>query len=220
MDRNDLRVFTISGWSLKAFAPTAVGARRPLLLIHGWTGDENSMWVFGSQLSPDRLMLAPRAPHPSQHPKYGGYSWVASRAGQWASVTELAPAVAGLEALVGALESEYPETDFSRLDVAGFSQGAALAAAFTRSSPGRVGRLAMLAGFLPEDFADGLPPDTFRDLPVLIAHGTQDETVPVAMARTAQTVLAGAGATVTYCESEVGHKLGANCLRAFKEFFS
>ncbi len=219
MDRNDLTTRLVNGWELKTFTPPTASARPPLLLIHGWTGDENSMWVFGSQLPPNRLMLAPRAPHPSQHLKYGGYSWVASRAGQWASVAELTPAVAGLETLLDALESEYPETDFSRLDVAGFSQGAALAAAFARAHPGRVARLALLAGFLPDGFADGLAPDLFSGLPVLIAHGIQDETVPVAMARTAQTVLAGGGAAVTYCESEVGHKLGANCLRAFKEFF-
>ena len=45
---------------------------RLLVLIHGWTGDENSMWIFTRGLSPDYWMMAPRAPHPAEP---SGFSW-------------------------------------------------------------------------------------------------------------------------------------------------
>jgi predicted esterase len=42
----------------------------------------------------------------------------------------------------------------------------------------------------------------------------------VERARESIAILERAGANVTYCEDEVGHKVSANCLRALKEFFT
>jgi predicted esterase len=42
--------------------------------------------------------------------------------------------------------------------------------------------------------------------------------VPVDRARASIGLLEQAGAQVTYCEDEVGHKVSAGCLRALKEF--
>ncbi len=52
-----------------------------------------------------------------------------------------------------------------------------------------------------------------------MAHGTQDELVPVARARQARQTLLEAGAKVTYCEDDVGHKLSASCFRGMGKFF-
>jgi phospholipase/carboxylesterase len=56
--------------------------------------------------------------------------------------------------------------------------------------------------------------------PFFVAHGTRDETVNVERARASIAILEQAGAIVTYCEDEVGHKVSANCLRALREFFT
>ena len=52
--------------------PASQTPRRLLLLIHGWTGDENSMWVFARNLPSDDWIIAPRAPHAAET---FGYSW-------------------------------------------------------------------------------------------------------------------------------------------------
>ncbi|MBI3738750.1 MAG: hypothetical protein HY258_06860, partial [Chloroflexi bacterium] len=56
--------------------------------------------------------------------------------------------------------------------------------------------------------------------PFFVAHGTLDEMVKVEYARQSIQLLERAGAKVTYCEDEVGHKVSANCLRALERFFS
>jgi predicted esterase len=53
-----------------------------------------------------------------------------------------------------------------------------------------------------------------------VAHGTKDQTVPIERARAALTLLEQAGAQVTFCEDDVGHKVSVACLRALKDFFS
>ncbi|HEY9527377.1 MAG TPA: hypothetical protein VIR02_09860, partial [Anaerolineales bacterium] len=56
--------------------------------------------------------------------------------------------------------------------------------------------------------------------PFFIAHGTKDETISIQRARESMEILERAGAQVTYCEDEVGHKVSASCLRGLKDFFA
>ena len=53
-----------------------------------------------------------------------------------------------------------------------------------------------------------------------VAHGTKDETVTIDRARASIALLEQAGAHVTYCEDEVGHKVSVKCLQGLKNFFA
>jgi len=214
----DLQDLNIDGWTLKVRQPAGEGPHPVILLIHGWTGDEQSMWVFAPRLPKNALLIAPRAPYPSNHPEIAGYSWVQERADGFSSLDMFAPAVASFEGLLPKLAAHFPQADFARFGMAGFSQGSAFSAAYAVQNAARVERLAMLAGFLPEASQAALP--ALSSLPVFIAHGTQDQTVPLARAHAAREQLAAAGAQVRYCESEVGHKLGANCVAELAVFFA
>ena len=119
-----------------------------------------------------------------------------------------------------ALTWKFPQADFGSIHLLGFSQGAALAYAFTLFYPGRVTTLAGLAGFLPENAENWAQREKLTGLPVFISHGIRDDVVPVADARMAARVFQESGAKVTYCEDDVGHKLGANCFRALQAFYS
>lgn len=196
-------------------APLTAAALSPVvLLLHGWTGDESSMWVFASRLPRQSLLLAPRAPFPSP---LGGYSWHAQQHLKWPWVDDFNPA---LELLMAALNGKnFPNADFESFDVVGFSQGAALGIALALQSPARVRRLAGLSGFLPEGAQALARYRPLANKSVFLAHGSQDKLVPVEKARLAAQTLEEAGARVTYCEDEVGHKLSSGCYRALEEFF-
>lgn len=207
----------IEGWALKVRQPEGVESPRVILLIHGWTGDEKSMWVFAPRLPKDALLIAPRAPYVSKHLQFSGYSWVEQRADGFSSLAMFAPALDVFDGLLAQLAVRFPQADFGSLGLAGFSQGAAFSAAFAMRHRQRVGRLAMLAGFLPE--ASGPALAALAGLPVFVAHGTKDETVPIERAQAARQQLTAVGAQVRYCESEAGHKLGANCVAELADFF-
>lgn len=214
----DLQDLTINDWALKVRQPAGDGPHPVILLIHGWTGDERSMWVFAPRLPRHALLIAPRAPYPSNHPEIAGYSWVQERVDGFSRLDMFAPAVSAFETLLAELPAHFPQAHFSSFSMAGFSQGSAFSVAFAVQNPARVRRLAMLAGFLPEASGAALP--ALSGLPVFIAHGTQDQTVPLARAHAARDQLATAGAQVRYCESETGHKLGANCAAELAQFFN
>jgi phospholipase/carboxylesterase len=172
------------------------------------------MWVFATRLPKDAWLVAPRGLYKAP---LGGYSWYAQKSKAWPWVDDFYPALESLQTLLTV--ENFPLADFNKLRLVGFSQGAALAYTYALSFSGRVRSLAGLSGFLP-DGANALVRDLpLRDKPVFIAHGKQDMLVPVERARQAVELLNQAGARVSYCEDDVGHKLSANCFRGMQAFF-
>ncbi|MBC8331372.1 MAG: dienelactone hydrolase family protein [Anaerolineae bacterium] len=202
-------------WTLRIRRPEGAAIPPVILLLHGWTGDENAMWIFASKLPEHYLLIAPRAPHIEPR---GGYSWHPPGEKGWPSLDDFRPAVDALLELLAEWPASVP-ADFSNLRLAGFSQGAALAYSFALLHTERVRALAALAGFLPDGAATFLDGESMRGKPIYISHGSKDELVPVARARQAVQLLDAAGADVAYCESDVGHKLSADCFRGMEMFF-
>jgi phospholipase/carboxylesterase len=101
----------------------------------------------------------------------------------------------------------------------GFSQGAALSNVVACLHPDRVRKAAILAGFMPSGMEEIVAAKPLSGKPVFVTHGTQDNLVPIDRARASMSLLEQAGAHVTYCEAEVGHKVSADCLRALELFF-
>ncbi len=210
-------------WTVRYHLPQGDAPHPVLLLIHGWTGDENVMWIFTSRLSSRYLMLAPRGMYKAAE---GGYGWEPRLQTGWPNLEDFRPAVDALLAMLDDLKTgeygrtlEFAGTDFSRLNIMGFSQGAALAYTLALLHPERVERLAGLAGFLPEDAARLVGPRPLQSTPIFVAHGVRDERVPIERARTAVRLMVDAGADVTYCEEDIGHKLAINCFHGLEKFF-
>ena len=208
----------IDGWPFQVYMPPNLPKTyRVMLLLHGYQGNENVMWILTKPIPSDYAMLSPRAPiqtGPDQ------YSWHAI-APQW---PDLDAHRSLAESLFERLEDWTNAHHWSAqpIDIMGFSQGAVLALAMGILYPNKIGKTAILAGFLPQAWIPKLPtaPDTLSGKPFFIAHGTQDEIVPIAKAQRAATWLKENGADVTFCEADTGHKISANCFNSLGKFFS
>jgi len=210
----DERTITIDNWIMRVHQPDGLGPFPVILLIHGWTGDENSMWVFTPRLPKSALLIAPRGLFTTSG---SGYSWHPEINKPLPWIDDFVPAVEKLFATIST--KNFPAGDFSTLHLVGFSQGAALAYSMAVLYPDRVTSLAVLSGFLPDGASTWLTAGRLQGLPVFAAHGTEDERVPVERARSAVTQVEQAGANVTYCEDNVGHKLSAKCFHGLEAFF-
>jgi phospholipase/carboxylesterase len=191
---------------------------RLLVMIHGWTGDENSMWVFTRGLSPDYWIIAPRAPHAAEP---SGYSWRPLQPGAWGMPTleTLLPAAEGLIRFIDEYTASV-KLEASTFDVMGFSQGGAMVNVLGMLFPQRIRKMGVLAGFVPSGLDEYIAKKSLAGKNVFVAHGTKDEMVTVERARASMQLLEQAGADMTYCEDEVGHKLSAGCLRALEVYLS
>jgi phospholipase/carboxylesterase len=207
------QIIEINGWKIRQRVPVGASRFPVLLLLHGWTGDENVMWVFASRLPHDVILLSPRGLYPAPQ---GGYGWQPHVTETWPTVDDFRPAVNALRDLL--ISKNFSMADFSKLRLVGFSQGAALAFSYAFTFPQQIYSIASLSGFLPDGIT-ALAGGLLKDKPVFLAHGTQDELVPVERARQAVELLRSVGVQVHYCEDDVGHRLSAACFHGMQTFF-
>ena len=212
---HDIYTIEAQGWTVRVRPPAAKENPRSMLLIHGRTGNEMVMWIFTQKIPSNYWLFAPRAPVELGH---GSYSWQPPGEGLPSYEDLLEPAHALMEAFRGwAKEAGAP---VEPVDAMGFSQGAAMAYTLAAAYPDKIGRVLALAGFLPSVPAMPGPYEALRGKPIYIAHGSKDDTVPVENAQFAARELSRLGANVDYCESDVGHKMSADCLRGLAEFIN
>ena len=217
-DPNNTSLIEFQKWTLR-IRESSDSSPRLLLLIHGLTGDENSMWVFARNLPSTYWMLAPRAPHPAEP---SGYSWRErfdpSQFGR-PTIEQLRPGAEGLIRLV----DEYAASagiDADTFDVMGFSQGGAMSNVLAFLYPHRIRKAGILAGFVPGGLEELAHQHPLQGKRFFVTHGTKDDMVSIERARESIAILEGAGALVTYCEDHVAHKVSVNCLRGLKEFLT
>ena len=214
---NNSTLIEFNDWTLRIREAQSASPRL-LVMLHGWTGDENSMWVFARRISHDHYLIAPRAPHPADS---SGFSWRPPQALTFGrpSLEMLQPAAEGLIRLIDEYSASV-KLDASQFDLMGFSQGAAMVNVVGLLFPQRVRKMGVLAGFMPSGLEENISKKPLAGKNIFVAHGTQDQMIPIDRARASMALLEQAGAHVTYCEDEVGHKLSANCLAALEKYLN
>ena len=210
----DLREFR--GWIFR-FRPATVIPSRLLVMLHGWTGDENSMWIFARKLPAYVSILAPRGPYAASE---GGYTWWDNRPGM-GGLPGMDDLRSSADALISFIDdwAHAEGVNANQIDLIGFSQGAALSYALALLYPERIRTLTVLSGFLPHGGEDMLARKLLAGKPVFVSHGRRDNMIPVEQARKAVALLENSGARVTYCESDDGHKVSKDCFIGLVELF-
>ena len=217
-DLNNSTLLGYKDWTLRV-RESSVPDCRLMLLIHGLTGDENSMWVFGRNMPSRYWLVAPRAPYPVDS---GGYSWRPPFDSSEFGRPTLEQLRLGAEGLIQMVDDYASSSgiDANTFDLIGFSQGAAMSNVLAFLYPQRIRKTGILAGFVPGGLEEFVPKRPLAGKQFFVAHGTKDEMVRIDRARESIAILEQAGAQVTYCEDNVGHKVSATCLRALGMFFA
>lgn len=213
--KTESQLLIFRDWTFR-YRPARRGTAHLLVLLHGWMGDENSMWFFTRYIPRDYAILSPRALFSVPD---GGNSW-----------REMKPGIHGLPTLEGlrpAAESllkfiddwsAAQQMDSGQFDLMGFSQGAAFTMVLALLYPARVCSLAVLSGFLPNGVEALLAARPLAGKRVLVTHGTQDDIVPMEQAHRSVKLLKESGTKVVYYESMVGHKVAKECVYELDRF--
>jgi phospholipase/carboxylesterase len=174
------------------------------------------MWIFTRGFPSNYWIIAPRAPHAADP---SGFSWRPAQVSTfgWPSLETLLPAADGLIKLIDEY-SALVKLDAQQFDLVGFSQGAAMTNLIGMLHPHRIRKMGVLAGFVPAGLEKLILQKPLAGKNIFVAHGTQDQMIPIDRARASMALLEQAGAQITYCEDEVGHKLSVNCLRALENY--
>ncbi len=215
----NIQQYNYQDFVLKIRKPENINKAPVLLFLHGWTGNENSMWIFSDKIPNSYLIISPRAPYEILNINYSGYTWVEKLSSERSSLEDFKPAVQKIKNLLDSLSEKF-DSNFDSINIAGFSQGAAMAYAFSMIFPSKINKIAGLAGFLPKNSQDKLAEKPLEGKRIFIAHGVKDQIVKIDSAYNARERLQNSGAKINYCESNVGHRLDKNCYSAFAEFIA
>jgi phospholipase/carboxylesterase len=195
--------------------PAAAGPGRPplLVLFHGVGSNELSMAMLADSFDPRFVVISARSP--IQVGPFG-YAWFHvtfttdgpvidgdEAADGWRRVTEFA----------GEAASAY-DADAGRIFVAGFSQGGIVSLAALLTSPERFAGAVCMSGRLPPEVLPHVAADDrLRGKPVLVVHGTGDETLPVEFGRRARAALEAMPVALSYREFPMGHTTTPDSIR-------
>ena len=95
-----------------------------------------------------------------------------------------------------------------RIVLAGFSQGGAVALTLGTRFGKRLGGILALSTYLPmpEELAEAASPEN-RDIPIFMAHGNQDNVIPIRMAEASRSRLESLGYPVDWHSYPMAHSL-------------
>jgi phospholipase/carboxylesterase len=166
---------------------SATDGRPPLLLLlHGVGSNELAMAALAPSFDPRFLIdFTPDGP-----------------------LIDVAEARAGWDRAVAFVNEavEVLGADPERVFLAGFSQGGIVSLAAMLTAPEKVAGAVCMSGRLPPELLPfAADADRLRGKPILIVHGTRDQTLPVDYGRRAASTLAGLPLEVEYRELDLGH---------------
>ncbi len=203
-----------AGLAYRYQMPDGPGPYPTVVMLHGRLGNEDVMWVFRKVFPRPWLAVAPRAPLADHE----AFSWHLQTHGMWPELAAYDEAAAALERFIRALPRLY-NADPDRIYLMGFSQGAAVAFAMALRRPKMVHGVAGLVGFVPTA-TEAEVSGRLDGLPVFLATGLEDETVPYEISQKSLALLRSSGADVAYHEYPTGHKLTAAGMADLKKWFN
>jgi phospholipase/carboxylesterase len=176
-----------------------------VVMIHGRGADAHDLADLAGLLdTPEGCRFVfPNAPKPFEpYPGMAfGWTWFEGWPPQHESIVESRDI---LLRFIDEILARYP-TPGGKLVLSGFSQGALMAVDAALRTEQKIAGIMALSGGVYEHDLPGL--GALAGVPVLIAHGSADEVVPVNYARRARRILEDAGLPVTYEEYPMGHQI-------------
>lgn len=194
-----------------------------LVMLHGIGSNEEDLFALAPDLDPRFYVLSLRGPYQLAPGQFAWYEREFKPHGLTITPDQVE---ASRQALVGFVREavDHYETDPNQTYLMGFSQGAIMSLALLLTMEDPLNGVVSIAGrILPELFQADSPlgnhlasTEALKGRNVLLAHGVEDEIMPIAHGRQAERLLSRAPINLSYREYEMGHSIGSRCLEEVK----
>lgn len=183
-----------------------------LLLLHGVGSNEHDLIQLAPYLDPRFFVVSARAPITLAP---GMYAWFEVQLDPVRPIINPQQAESSREKLLTFIDKaiETYRIDPLRVYLMGFSQGAIMSFSVSLTHPEKMaGIVAMSGRVLPEIVPHIAAPEALRDLPIFVAHGTEDQVLPIHHGRAARELLQRLPVALTYREYPIGHQISDQSL--------
>lgn len=175
--------------SFRAREPAPSTPHALLVILHGVGGNEENLAVLADDVSPETQVVYPRGPLQLGHQQYGWFRVAFAADGPRIVATEAEESRSTLVRFVAQLQAAHG-IEPGRTVIAGFSQGGILSASVALTVPELVRGFAVLSGrILPEIEPLVAPRLALARLDALVAHGVDDDKLPLVWAERADALL-------------------------------
>lgn len=191
-----------------------------LLLLHGVGSNELAMAALAGEFDPRFTVISARSPIELEPFAFAWFHVTFTPDGPVIDGDEAERAWNTAATFIDEAVAAYT-ADPSRVFVAGFSQGGIVALATILTAPERVAGVACMSGRLPAEVMPHIvSADRLRTKPVLIVHGTRDETLEVEYSRTAFERLAPIMPRLEYVEFDMTHTTTPESVAAVSDWLT
>ncbi|MBI1765474.1 MAG: alpha/beta fold hydrolase [Acidobacteria bacterium] len=184
-----------------------------LLLLHGYGANEDDLFGLAPYVDERFLVISARAP---VRLGLGMHAWFRlgfTPEGILIDPHEVEQARTILRRFLDELLAAYP-VDTNAIYLLGFSQGAMMGLDLALREPELIAGVAALSGrIMPSSLETLAEPDRLIGLPVFVAHGTEDNILPISHGRATRERLGELPVSLTYREYEMGHTISGDSLR-------
>ena len=199
--------------------PKAVSQKRKaMILLHGVGSNEQDLFGLADHLPDDFFIISARGQYELGAGRFAWYNVDFSTGKPVINPEqELSSRI-----IIGRFISEMKEKyRLEEIYLGGFSQGGIMSYSVGLGNPGQVDGVISFSGRILEDVQKSTTPNNeHKALRLFLAHGIQDNTLPIHYARQAKSWLEQIGVDLTYHEYEMGHQINQQVLTDLKKWLA
>ena len=181
-----------------------------LILLHGVGSNEQDLFSLANQLPPDYYIISPRGQF-TLGP--GRYAWYNVDFSTGKPVYNTGQELSSRKAIVAFIEQVKKNYNLDEVYLLCFIQCSIMSYTIVLLYPNEVQGIIALSGRLLEEIKPSVKKDNYLQiLKVFVAHGVQDNTLPIHYARQAKDYIESLGINVSYHEYPIGHQICSNVL--------
>ena len=185
--------------------------KKAIILLHGVGSNENDLFSFANQLPNDFLVISPRGQFTLGA---GRYAWYNVDFSTGKPIFNAEQEASSREVIMKFIKQVKQKYDVDKIYLGGFSQGAIMSFSVGLTNPKEVQGIISLSGRLLVEVRPLITKnEDLQKLKVFIAHGIQDNTLPVHYARDAKLYLENLDVQLSYHEYEMGHQINETVIQ-------
>jgi phospholipase/carboxylesterase len=191
-----------------------------LLLLHGYGSNEEDLFSFASELPDDCYVISSKAPYPLQ--PYGNAWYAIHFDADQNKFSDDEQAIKSRDLVVTFIDElcDLHDIDKEYISLIGFSQGSILSFSIALSYPHKIKNVVALSGYLNTNLVKKTPLINTHKVNYFIAHGTQDQVIPVDWARKTIPFMEAYNQNFEYNEYPIGHGVSPKVFMDFKNWLS
>jgi phospholipase/carboxylesterase len=191
--------------------------KKAIILLHGVGSNEADLFSLADQFPDEFLIICPRGQYILGA---GRYAWYNVDFSTGKPIFDNAQEASSRELIKQFVEQVKQQYKVDGLFLSGFSQGAIMGYSVGLTNPKDIKGIIALSGRLLIEIRPSINNDEVKNLKVFIAHGVQDNTLPVQYAREAKSYLENLGIQSSYHEYNMGHQINDAVIKGLNDWLA